>query len=53
MSTENALPKSTESTSVGTEFVEDVELTGHIIDSLILPKVLDEITALSGRFETQ
>ena len=53
MSTENALPKSTESTSVETEFVENVELTGHIIDSLILPKVLDEITALGGRFETQ
>src|SRR5207247_5486613 len=24
-------------------FVEDVELQGHIIDSLLLPKVLDEI----------
>jgi len=34
------------------EFVEDVELTGHIIDSLILPKVLDEINQLGGRFET-
>ena len=28
-----------------------VELSGHIIDSLILPKVLDLITALGGEFE--
>ena len=32
-------------------FVEEVELVGHIIDSLILPKVLDEITTLGGVFE--
>jgi lysine-ketoglutarate reductase/saccharopine dehydrogenase-like protein (TIGR00300 family) len=30
--------------------VEDVEVRGHIIDSLILPKVLDGITAAGGRF---
>ncbi len=30
---------------------EDVELSGHIIDSLLLPKVLDEITNLGGEFE--
>jgi lysine-ketoglutarate reductase/saccharopine dehydrogenase-like protein (TIGR00300 family) len=30
-------------------FVEEVEIAGHIIDSLILPKVLDEIAALGGR----
>jgi lysine-ketoglutarate reductase/saccharopine dehydrogenase-like protein (TIGR00300 family) len=30
--------------------VEEVEITGHIIDSLILPKVLDTITANGGRF---
>jgi lysine-ketoglutarate reductase/saccharopine dehydrogenase-like protein (TIGR00300 family) len=29
---------------------EDVEVRGHIIDSLILPKVLDEITAAGGHF---
>lgn len=29
---------------------EVVELQGHIIDSLLLPKVLDEITAREGRF---
>jgi lysine-ketoglutarate reductase/saccharopine dehydrogenase-like protein (TIGR00300 family) len=32
------------------EAVEDVEVRGHIIDSLILPKVLDGITAAGGRF---
>jgi lysine-ketoglutarate reductase/saccharopine dehydrogenase-like protein (TIGR00300 family) len=31
-------------------FVEDVELHGHIIDSLILPKVLDEILTRGGNF---
>jgi lysine-ketoglutarate reductase/saccharopine dehydrogenase-like protein (TIGR00300 family) len=30
--------------------VEEVEITGHIIDSLILPKVLDTITANCGKF---
>src|SRR3990167_5439873 len=30
---------------------ETVQLSGHIIDSLILPKVLDEIMDLSGTFE--
>ncbi len=31
-------------------FEEDVEVRGHIIDSLILPKVLDCITNLGGSF---
>lgn len=31
-------------------YVEDVELHGHIIDSLILPKVLDVITSRGGQF---
>lgn len=30
--------------------VEDVEVHGHIIDSLILPKILDVITASGGSF---
>src|SRR3954468_68568 len=30
--------------------IEEVEITGHIIDSLILPKVLDTITAGGGSF---
>ncbi|REK19591.1 MAG: TIGR00300 family protein [Planctomycetota bacterium] len=35
------------------EFVEDVEIAGHIIDSLILPKVLDQITAAGGTFRVK
>lgn len=31
--------------------VEDVEVSGHIIDSLLLPKILDEITQVGGRYE--
>src|SRR5215813_1405813 len=31
-------------------FVEDVEIQGHIIDSLILPKVLDEILTHGGNY---
>lgn len=31
-------------------FVEDVELQGHIIDSLLLPKVLDEILTRGGSY---
>lgn len=34
-------------------FCEDVELSGHIIDSLLLPKVLDEITGLGGEYQSQ
>ncbi len=30
---------------------EDIEVAGHIIDSLILPKILDEITARGGDYE--
>ena len=32
------------------ESVEDVQISGHIIDSLILPKILDIITAGGGNF---
>src|ERR1043165_9303636 len=31
--------------------VEEVEIQGHIIDSLILPKVLDEILTRGGSYE--
>jgi len=31
-------------------FAEDVEIRGHIIDSLILPKILDVITGSGGAF---
>jgi len=34
-------------------FVEDVQISGHIIDSLILPKVLDLITAGGGTFRVK
>lgn len=32
------------------KFSEDVEIRGHIIDSLILPKILDIITSGGGKF---
>ncbi len=32
------------------DYVEDVQVSGHIIDSLILPKILDLITAAGGAF---
>src|SRR5436190_16579054 len=32
------------------QFTEEVEVSGHIIDSLILPKVLDLITESGGHF---
>jgi len=32
------------------DFVEEIEIRGHIIDSLILPKILDCITAGGGTF---
>src|ERR1700757_2787231 len=34
----------------GKQFVEEIEVRGHIIDSLILPKILDVITAGGGAF---
>jgi hypothetical protein len=34
-------------------FSEQIELRGHIIDSLILPKVLDEILAQGGTFNIE
>ena len=37
-------------TSAGDPAVEEVEVRGHIIDSLILPKVLDSITSAGGSF---
>src|SRR6058998_1267599 len=32
------------------QFVEEVEIQGHIIDSLLLPKVLDEILTQGGSY---
>ena len=34
----------------GQGFVEDIEIQGHIIDSLLLPKVLDEILTHGGSY---
>src|SRR6516164_2767151 len=31
-------------------FVEEVEIHGHIIDSLLLPKVLDEVLTQGGSY---
>ena len=39
-----------ETTAMAAAVVEDVEIRGHIIDSLILPKVLDLITSVGGSF---
>jgi hypothetical protein len=38
------------STPASPGFVEEVEIQGHIIDSLILPKVLDEILTHGGAY---
>lgn len=34
-----------------TKYTEEVEIRGHVIDSLILPKVLDTIIAAGGKFQ--
>lgn len=36
--------------NLGQEAVEEVELKGHILDSLLLPKVLDAIVSHSGHY---
>lgn len=41
------------STSDAPRWSDEVELAGHIIDSLLLPKVLDEITSLGGEYESR
>lgn len=46
-------PKPVTSAEAGPPHVEDVEIAGHIIDSLILPKVLDTITSHGGSFRIQ
>ncbi len=39
--------------SAGGPFVEEVEVRGHIIDSLILPKILDAVAANGGKLHDQ
>src|SRR6516225_5993530 len=34
-------------------YVERVEMTGHIVDSLLLPKVLDAILSRGGRYHIE
>lgn len=41
---------SAQPSATANDYVEEVEIAGHIIDSLILPKVLDSITAGGGTF---
>ncbi len=36
--------------SAPTEYVEEVQVEGHIIDSLLLPKILDEILTHGGNY---
>ncbi len=43
--------ESPSTSSAPASFSEEIEISGHIIDSLLLPKILDEITALGGEFE--
>src|SRR6266536_2525254 len=39
------------SPSLRARAVEEVEVRGHIIDSLLLPKILDRILQMGGTFE--
>src|SRR5881398_2993455 len=43
-------PMTQPSTAAPANFVEEVEIQGHIIDSLLLPKVLDEILTHGGSY---
>src|SRR5438552_8312983 len=43
-------PAMTQSAVAAPGFVEEVEIHGHIIDSLILPKVMDEILTHGGSY---
>lgn len=42
-----------DSTETNGRSAEEVELAGHIVDSLLLPKVLDEIIQRGGEFDLQ
>ena len=46
-----AVDDTAQNAETGEGFVEEVQIDGHIVDSLILPKILDEITNLGGHFE--
>ncbi len=44
-------PQKQPATSVRGEASEEIEVRGHIVDSLLLPKILDRILQLGGSFE--
>jgi lysine-ketoglutarate reductase/saccharopine dehydrogenase-like protein (TIGR00300 family) len=44
------MSKASQIASSGSGYVEEVELEGHIVDSLLLPKVLDEILTHGGTY---
>jgi len=44
------MPETSKSATPAPGFVEQVQLQGHIIDSLLLPKVLDEILTRGGTY---
>src|ERR1700722_16957489 len=39
------------SSANGPRVVEEIEVRGHIVDSLLLPKILDRILLMGGTFE--
>ena len=43
--------ESAQTSAEGPGAVEEVEVRGHIIDSLLLPKILDRILQMGGQFE--
>src|SRR5262249_7042019 len=43
-------PAMSQPLSAPSDFMEEVEVQGHIIDSLILPKILDEILTRGGNY---
>jgi lysine-ketoglutarate reductase/saccharopine dehydrogenase-like protein (TIGR00300 family) len=50
MATRNERPSGPQAPETG-GVVEEVEVRGHIIDSLLLPKILDRILLMGGTFE--
>jgi lysine-ketoglutarate reductase/saccharopine dehydrogenase-like protein (TIGR00300 family) len=44
-------PRGSSGAGPATGVVEEVEVRGHIIDSLLLPKILDRILVMGGTFE--
>lgn len=51
MAADSSRTPDVEDTPAKFPFVEEVEVRGHIIDSLILPKILDRILLMEGLFE--